>query len=71
MPDRTVGSPLWQPNFAAFQMILENSDVSWINYETPSSEQQQPPTISIMLLSQNTQKTKLWGNYAIFQTRKV
>lgn len=52
---------LWQPNFAGFLMILESSDVSTLNYETVSNEQQQPPTINVTLLSQNTNENKLGG----------
>lgn len=67
---------LWQPKFAGFLMILESSDVSTLNYETVSNEQQQPPTINVMLLSQNTNKN--WEanpafpqHYAVLQNRTV
>lgn len=49
----------WQTKFAGFLIILESSDVSSLNYETVSNEQQQPPTINVMFLSQNTNKNKL------------
>lgn len=67
---------LWQPKFAGFLMILESSDVSTLNYETVSNEQQQPPTINVMLLSQNTNKnweanTAFPQHYAVLQNRTV
>lgn len=49
----------WQTKFAGFLMILESSDVSSLNYETVSNEQQQPATINVIVLSQNTNKNKL------------